>query len=72
MQHPKLESIYRDISSLTGNEKKILLTKLVSEIKVQSNKKEKSSILALKGVGKEIWQDVDAQDYVNGERSSWE
>ncbi len=72
MQHPKLESIYKDISTLTGNEKKILLTKLISEIKVQSNKTGKKSILSLKGVGKEIWQDADAQDYVNGERSSWE
>lgn len=27
--------------------------------------------LALIGVGKEIWQDVDANAYVNAERNTW-
>jgi len=71
MQHRKLEAIYKDISGLTGNEKKILLAKLISEIKIQSNVTETNSILDLKGVGKEIWHDIDAQDYVDSYRSSW-
>ena len=29
------------------------------------------SILELQGLGKEIWNGIDAQDYVNCERSSW-
>lgn len=72
MRHLKLEAIYKDISRLTGNEKKILLSKLITEIDVQSGKTDKNSILDIKGVGKEIWSDADAQDYVNAERSSWE
>jgi len=27
---------------------------------------------ALKGLGKEVWQDVDATAYVNAEREAWE
>ena len=30
-----------------------------------------TSILTLQGLGKEIWQRMDAQDYVNRERASW-
>jgi len=29
------------------------------------------SILELQGLGKEIWQGVDAQEYVEQERASW-
>ena len=29
------------------------------------------SILELKGLGKEIWQDIDVDEYLNRERSSW-
>lgn len=29
------------------------------------------SILELQGLGKEIWQGIDAQEYVGRERASW-
>ena len=29
------------------------------------------SIVELKGLGKEIWKDIDAQDYIDQERRSW-
>jgi hypothetical protein len=30
------------------------------------------SITALRGLGKEIWQGIDAQEYVNQERAAWD
>jgi hypothetical protein len=33
--------------------------------------KPKRSILELRGLGKEIWNGIDAQEYVNQERDSW-
>lgn len=30
-----------------------------------------TSVMELCGLGQEIWQQVDAQEYVNGERASW-
>jgi len=30
------------------------------------------SIVELKGLGKDIWQGIDAQEYVDQERSSWD
>ncbi len=32
----------------------------------------KHSILELKGLGKEIWQDIDVAKYIEEERNSWE
>jgi hypothetical protein len=29
------------------------------------------SILELQGKGKDIWKNIDAQEYINKERSSW-
>jgi len=33
--------------------------------------KPKHSIMELEGLGKEIWNGLDAQEYVNQERASW-
>ena len=43
------------------------LTRLVRHAAAQSER----SILELQGLGKEIWQEIDAQEYVNQERASW-
>jgi hypothetical protein len=32
----------------------------------------KHHITELRGLGKEIWQGIDAQEYVDAERDSWE
>ena len=47
--------------------------KLLEElaIMVRSNLKKKRSILELEGLGKEIWESIDAQEYVDRERDSW-
>jgi hypothetical protein len=65
------ESIYKEISQLTDNEKITLLSKLMLEISANIKKEQKGNIYDLKGVGKEIWEGMDAQEYVNKERESW-
>lgn len=71
MDSNKLKSIYRDISGLTGREKKILLTKLVSEISIEE-RTSPVSFYEIRGVGKDIWKDIDVQEYIDNERYSWE
>jgi uncharacterized protein YqhQ len=39
--------------------------------RVTLTRKPKRSILELRGLGKEIWNGIDAQEYVNQERDSW-
>ncbi len=72
MQPKKLENIYREISKLNNKEKKIILSKLVTEINLSSSQDEKYSITGIRGIGKEIWHEVDAQKYVNNERAAWD
>jgi hypothetical protein len=49
--------------------------RLIHELSVQSTQFEetpkKRSVLDLCGLGAEIWEGIDAQKYVNEERSSW-
>jgi len=41
-------------------------------MKLSSQEKENYSILDIKGVDKEIWKGVEAQNYVNDERAIWD
>jgi hypothetical protein len=50
--------------------------RLIEELKSRASKDDSSeeprhSIMELRGLGKEIWQGIDAQEYVNNERASW-
>jgi len=59
--------------SLTPNEQMQLIEELLGSIRqrVTLTPKPKRSILELRGLGKEVWHGIDAQDYVNQERESW-
>ncbi len=59
--------------SLTPDEQMRLIQELSSLIRqrVTMTPKPKRSILELEGLGKEVWNGIDAQDYVNQERDSW-
>ena len=49
--------------------------RLIEELKARAGKgaapEPRHSIMELCGLGKEIWQGTDAQEYVNNERASW-
>lgn len=66
------QAIYREISQLSNNEKIIILSKLLLEISTCIKKEPKLNIYDMKGIGKKIWEGIDAQEYVNQERASWE
>jgi DNA-binding HxlR family transcriptional regulator len=65
------ENIIQSINNLTINEQLRLMEKLAYLIRCQNRVQPKRSILELKGLGKEIWSNMDAQEYVNKERASW-
>jgi hypothetical protein len=65
------EKVYKEVSQLTDNEKIALISKLMLEISANIKKEKKGNIYDLKGVGKDIWEGMDAQEYVNKERESW-
>jgi hypothetical protein len=49
--------------------------RLIEELKARTSEGAahvpQHSIMELCGLGKEIWQGIDAQEYVNQERASW-
>ena len=71
MRNSKAEIIYKEISQLNNNEKIFLLTKLMT-ISTNIEKDTKVNFYNIKGIGKEVWKGIDAQEYVNKERESWE
>lgn len=48
-----------------------LLGELAALLQRQITHQKRRSILELEGLGKEIWQGIDAQEYVDRERASW-
>ena len=66
-----LSDIRRQIRQLTVSDQLRLLEDLVVTVRQRVEAPPKHSILDLKGLGKEVWQSVDAQAYVDQERESW-
>ncbi len=65
--------VRRLAENLTPDEQMQLIEELFGLIRqrVTLTPKPKRSILELEGLGKEIWKGIDAQEYVNQERDSW-
>jgi hypothetical protein len=61
-----VEEIIAAASRLTGNDRRRLIEALTA-----GEAAPRRSITELRGLGKEIWQGQDAQEYVNQERDSW-
>jgi len=48
-----------------------LLEKLAVLVRRRITAQPRRSILELQGLGKEIWQGIDVQEYIDRERASW-
>jgi hypothetical protein len=57
--------------SLHADEKLQLVRALLTQTAAARANSSARSILELRGLGAEIWGQIDAQDYVNRERNSW-
>lgn len=68
---PTYQEVLKQARSLTPEEQLQLIDDLISVVRHRVMPKPKRSILELKGLGKEIWNGIDAQEYVNQERDSW-
>lgn len=65
------QNIRRQVENLTPEEQLHLLEELAVIVRRRMLVKSKRSIMELEGLGKETWQGLDAQEYVNQERASW-
>jgi hypothetical protein len=64
---PTVEELIEAASRLAPEERERLIRALA-----QPTLEPEHEITELEGLGKEVWNDIDAQDYVNAERDSWE
>ena len=67
------DEIYNYLKSKADKTEKDISDEIVKLLKEKiGNIEKKRDILELKGLGKEIWKDIEPQEYVNKERESWE
>ncbi|MBO1048127.1 hypothetical protein VB711_13290 [Cronbergia sp. UHCC 0137] len=63
------QELLQQAKNLSAEEQLKLVAELISVVRNRViDKSKKRSILDLEGLGKEIWQGIDAQEYVNQER----
>ena len=65
------DEILGRIDELTLDEQLSLIEQLAVSLRERLAHGEGHDILELRGLGKAIWQDVNAQHYVDQERDSW-
>ena len=63
------EQALRAVEALTREERLRLIQELAEHAAHDGD--HAASVMDLCGLGQEIWQDWDAQEYVNRERASW-
>ncbi len=57
---------------LPAEEQLQLIEDLISRVRHRVQAKPTHSIMELEGLGKEIWEGVDVEKYINDERNSWD
>ena len=68
-----IEEIYQQyIKPLPNNEKLRLIAKVSGAMAETEVEKPRRSLMELEGLGKEIWEGIDVQEYVNEMRDEWE
>jgi hypothetical protein len=69
MTNTPYQEAIRQVQSLSPADQRGLLAEIAGQLEILPE--QTTSILQLQGLGKEIWRDMDAQEYVNQERDSW-
>ncbi len=66
------EEVLSQVRLLSFDDQLQLLEELASIIRRRYTSHPKHSFLELQGLGKEIWQSIDVEKYIDEERNSWE
>jgi hypothetical protein len=65
------ENILRNAKSLSPADQLRLISEVAEYLRMHAAPETHTSVLDLQGLGKGIWEGVDAQEYVDRERTSW-
>jgi len=61
----------KSVEALPPEDQLRLVAELVGRLSGQIERKPHRSLLELRGLGKSIWENVDVDEYLTRERSSW-
>ena len=68
-----LNEVLNQVQHLTPDDQLRLVEDLVANIRRQGTGcPKKHNIMEFEGVGKEVWEGVDVEKYIDEERNSWE
>jgi len=65
------EHILREVESLSREDQLRLMSDLAKYVRSHDQAETPSSILELQGLGKDAWRGIEAQEYIDRERASW-
>ena len=69
----RFEDYVKGIERLRPEEQLNLIEIIFARLKTNLKRKRvKHSLLELEGLGAQVWKGIDGQQYVNGERKSWD
>jgi hypothetical protein len=63
--------ILNQVEQLMPDEQRQLLKDIEAILRRQTEPRHRHSIMELKGLGKEIWEDIDVEEYIRQERAAW-
>jgi len=64
--------LYKKLQALAKRERRSVAQEVIQILTQATEEPASLSILSLKGLGKEVWRDVDPTAYVEQERRSWD
>ena len=66
------EEVLSRAQSLTPDEQLRLIEELAAIIRRQITARPKHSVTEFRGMGKEVWEGIDVEKYIEEERNSWD
>lgn len=66
------DPLYERIKRRAAAERRSIAGEVVHLLEVAVSEAKPLSILELRGLGKELWNDVDAAEHVSSERGAWD
>ena len=64
--------LYEKIRTIAEQEQRSLSQEIIYLLRQAVRSKEKRSLLELRGLGKELWEEVNVGDYLENERNTWD
>jgi len=66
------DALYRKLQARARRERRSVAQEVTHLLSAALEESTPLSILELRGLGKELWKEVDAADHVRRERTSWD